>query len=152
MGFKWVVAPNQTIPQMAEAYAQAIFSATAQVAEAKAREMEVWAKANAPWQDRTGAARNGLSARVEGSRDNTTIVLSHGVDYGLWLEISNGGRYAIIAQAVDVFGASLMDDLQRMVAGGGLSGFGFSSAASRFRNLSTGRFVSRGTISNLAGS
>jgi hypothetical protein len=146
MAFKWEVAPTDVFPQMADKYTQAIFSASAQVAEAKAREMETWAKTNAPWTDRTGAARRGLSATVEGSRDNTTIVLRHGVEYGLWLEVANGGRFAIIAQAIDIFGASLMDELQRMIRSGALPGFGFASGAGRFRNLATGRFVSRGEI------
>lgn len=142
MGFKWVVAPTDVFPQMASKYTQAVFGTARNLAEQNAREMEAWAKANAPWQDRTGAARAGLHASVEGN----SIVLSHGVPYGIWLEVANGGRFAIIAQAIDVFGAKYMDELQRALAGGALSGFTFSSSASRFRSLSTGRFVSRGEI------
>jgi len=145
-GFKWDVPPEAVFPQMAQQYTQAIFQAGGRLAQQNAAEMEAWAKQNAPWQDRTGAARAGLSARVEGDGGIGTIVLSHGVDYGIWLEIANGGRYAIIAQAIDVFGAKLMDDLQSMLAGGGLAGFTFSTSASRFRSTSSGRFVSRGDI------
>lgn len=151
VGFKWIVAPNQTIPQMAEAYTRAIFQAGGRLAQQNAQEMEAWAKQNAPWQDRTGNARAGLHATVEGTGGIGTIVLSHGVPYGLWLEIANGGRYAIIAQAIDVFGAKLMDDLQRMLLGGSLPGFTFSTSASRFRNVGTGRFVSRQNIVGMLG-
>jgi hypothetical protein len=151
MGFKWDVPPDAVFPQMAQQYTQAIFQAGGRLAQQNASEMEAWAKANAPWQDRTGAARSGLHAEVVGDGGIGTIVLSHGVDYGLWLEIANGGAYAIIAQAIDVFGAKLMDDLQRLLAGGGLAGFTFSTSASRFRSTSSGRFVSRGAIQGMVG-
>lgn len=127
---------------MFDAYARAVFQTARNLAEQNAQEMEAWAKANAPWQDRTGAARQGLHATVDG----TTITLSHGVPYGLWLEVANGGRYAIIAQAIDTFGVRYMDALQRALAGGALPGFGFGGGADRFRNLATGRFVSRAEI------
>ena len=142
MGFRWIVAPSAVFPQMATNYTQAIFQTARRLADQNAREMEEWAKANAPWTDRTGAARAGLHATVEG----TNITLSHGVPHGLWLEIANGGRFAIIAQAIDVFGAKYMDELQRAVASGALTGFTFSGSASRFRNVGTGRFVSRRDI------
>lgn len=145
--FRWIVPPTAVFPQMAAQYTQAIFQASANLAEQKAQEMEAWAKQNAPWQDRTGAARAGLHATAEG----TTITLAHGVPYGIWLEVANGGRYAIIAQAIDQFGASYMGDLQRMVAGGALPGYTFSAGAARFRSLSSGRFVSRAEITGRLG-
>lgn len=151
MGFKWIVAPNQTIPQMAERYTRAVFQAGRQLAQQNAAEMEAWAKANAPWTDRTGAARAGLHATVEATGQIGTIVLSHGVDYGLWLEIANGGRFSIIAKAIDMFGPKFMQDLQRMLSSGALPGFTFSGSASRFRSLSTGRFVSRQNIVGMLG-
>lgn len=115
MAFKWIVAPNQTIPQMAEKYTQAIFQSGRRIAYDQAEEMEQYAKANAPWTDRTGDARERLHATVEETGPIGTIVLSHGVPYGLWLEISNGGRYSIIPQTIDVFGPQLMRSLQNMI-------------------------------------
>lgn len=145
--FRWVVAPTDVFPQMAEKYTQAIFQMGRAVVRERAQAMEEWAKTNAPWTDRTGAARSGLHASViEESGQIGTVVLAHGVDYGLWLEIANGGRYAIIAQAVDMFGPIIMGDLQQKLASGALPGFTFSSSAARFRSLSTGRFVSRRDI------
>lgn len=146
MGFKWTVAPTDVFPQMASKYTQAIFQSGRQLAQQNAREMEEWAKANAPWQDRTGAARQGLTATVEETGQIGTITLSHGVPYGIWLEVANQGRFAIIARAIDVFGPKFMQDLQQMLSGGALPGFTFSSSAARFRSLSTGRFVSRSDI------
>lgn len=115
MAFKWDVAPNQTLPQMTEAYTRAIFQSGRRIAYEQAEEMEQYAKANAPWTDRTGDARERLHATVEETGPIGTIVLAHGVDYGIWLEIANGGRYSIIPQTIDVFGPRVMRSLQNMI-------------------------------------
>lgn len=115
MGFKWDVAPTDVFPQMAQKYTQAIFQSGRRIAYEQAAEMEAYAKTNAPWQDRTGAARASLSATVEETGPIGTIVLSHGVDYGIWLEVANGGRFAIIAPTIDAFGPRTMRSLQNMI-------------------------------------
>ena len=67
-------------------------------------EMEASAKANAPWQDQTGNARAGLHATVGGSRGaTTTVYLMHGVHYGKYLELKNGGRFAIVGPTLVQF-------------------------------------------------
>jgi hypothetical protein len=115
MGFKWDVAPDQTIPQMTEAYTRFITVSGRNIAYEQAEAMENYAKAHAPWSDRTGDARERLHATVEETGPIGTIVLAHGVDYGLWLEIANGGRYSIIPQTIDVFGPQIMRSLQNMI-------------------------------------
>lgn len=57
---------------------------------------EAHMKQNAPWTDRSTAARDGLNAQVLVSTNGVAIVLYHTVPYGIFLEICNGGRYAII--------------------------------------------------------
>jgi len=115
MGFSWTVAPTDVFPEMAEKYTQAVFASGRRIAYERAEDMENWAKANAPWQDRTGDARERLHATVEETGPIGTIVLSHGVPYGIWLEIANGGRYAIIAPAIDMWAQVVFRDLQRMM-------------------------------------
>lgn len=115
MGFKWIVAPTDVFPQMATKYTQAIFQSGRHIAHQQAAEMEEYARSNAPWTDRTGAARQGLTATVEETGPIGTIVLSHGVSYGLWLEIRFGGRNAIIAPTIDLFGPRVMRSLQNMI-------------------------------------
>lgn len=61
------------------------------------RRAESAMRANAPWTDRTGNARNGLMAK----HDKTpmvihTLTLFHTMPYGLWLEVRWSGRFAII--------------------------------------------------------
>lgn len=55
---------------------------------------------NAPWTDRTGAARNGLRTQVEVTPLSVAIVLYHTVPYGMWLEVRWGGKYAIIEPTI----------------------------------------------------
>lgn len=117
MAFKWDVAPGDTIPQMAEKYTKTIFLSGRRVAESRAKEAEQWMKDNAPWTDRTGRARDGLSVKVlESPGVLAELVFSHDPDlsYTLWLEIANSGKYAIIAPAIDYWGVVLMRDLQRI--------------------------------------
>jgi hypothetical protein len=53
-------------------------------------------RADAPWTDRTGNARAGLRARHVESGGDHTLVLFHTMDYGVYLEVSHDGEYAII--------------------------------------------------------
>lgn len=115
MGFKWIVAPNQTIPQMTEQYTRAVFQSGRRVAHEQAAEMQQYARTNARWTDRTGAARSGLTATVEETGPIGTITLKHGVPYGLWLEVANQGRFSIIPETIDVFGPRVMRSLQNMI-------------------------------------
>jgi len=118
MGFKWDVPPTAVFPQMATNYTQAVFLTGRRVVEKRAPEAEAWMKSNAPWQDRTGKARAGLHVEVRESPGVLTeMIFSHDpdLDYTLWLEIANSGKYAIIAKAVDVWGPIIMRDLQRII-------------------------------------
>jgi len=69
--------------------------------------MEQYMKANAPWKDRTGLARDGLKAVVvhrdkDGSSD---ISLGHSMFYGIFLEDKTYGgiSYAIILPTIRYF-------------------------------------------------
>ena len=58
---------------------------------------ESYARANAPWTDRTGNARAGLSAtHVSEAMVRHTLVVYHTMPYGIYLEVRWSGRYAII--------------------------------------------------------
>lgn len=81
----------------------------AEEAQDFAAELVEYAQQNAPWQDRTGEARAGLSSEVEIENEVLNISLFHTVSYGLWLEIRWGGKYAIIIPTVEQMGARLFD-------------------------------------------
>ena len=69
----------------------------AEAMEDTAQLLEDYAKANAPWNDRTGNARRGLKGEFKRlSATEFQVELSHSVHYGVFLEFGFGGRYAII--------------------------------------------------------
>ena len=67
-----------------------------------ASQMEAWAKQNAPWTDRTGAARQRLHGEAywEDSRVVVAAVM-HQVDYGIWLELAHQRKYAILEKTIN---------------------------------------------------
>lgn len=92
------------------------------VAEYRATQAEAWMKMNAPWTDRTGAARSGLRAvAVNNAGTSIIIKLFYSVHYGIWLELKNSGRYAVLVPALRVQGQALMASLNGLFSrlGGG---------------------------------
>lgn len=76
------------------------------MAQRYAQEMEEYAKVNAPWNDQTGRAREGLYGVALRQRNGKiSIVLSYAddVDYGAYLELRWAGRYATILPTREVF-------------------------------------------------
>lgn len=79
-------------------------------------------KTKAPWTDRTGNARNGLSAKAIVGDEIDSLVLFHQVPYGIWLEVKNGGQYAVIMPTVNEIGPEIMKTLNKIMAGLGSTG------------------------------
>lgn len=86
-----------------DAYEQKIVRSAEEIAKYFAPQMETHAKANAPWTDRTGNARQSLYGWWDKQGKKVIVFISHGRDYGLWLEIRNSGRYAILWPTVEEF-------------------------------------------------
>jgi hypothetical protein len=87
-------------------------------AESIGQELLADAKSNAPWADRTGAAREGLEVEVSKEGGDIVITLGHSVEYGIWLELIQSGRFAIIMPTLEKYAA----EIHRAVAEGVLSG------------------------------
>ena len=85
-------------------------------ASTKAAELQSKMQMNRPWTDRTGMAKATLSAKVsQPSKSLVRITLAHGVDYGIWLELANGKKYAIIAPTVQEEGPRIVEDMQDLM-------------------------------------
>jgi len=65
-------------------------------------QLEGYAKTHAPWTDRTSHARQSLHGGVDIRGEQQVLYLSHGVEYGIWLENAHGGNYAIVGPTADV--------------------------------------------------
>lgn len=86
-------------------------------AATKASEIESKMKQNRPWTDRTGMAKALLTAKVSQPNNNTVrIMLAHGVDYGIWLELANEKNYAIIAPTIDEESPRIVADLDDLMS------------------------------------
>ena len=83
----------------------------------KASQIQANMKINRPWTDRTGLAKTMLSAKVSQPGGNVLrMTLSHGVDYGIWLELAHGKNYAIIAPTIREEGPRIIDDLKDLMS------------------------------------
>jgi hypothetical protein len=82
---------------------------------------ESYARTNAPWTDRTSNARNGLQAKASRAGSTHRITVSHSVPYGIFLEVRNSGKYAILRPTVDHEGPELVQTLQQLFAAMGAS-------------------------------
>lgn len=60
-----------------------------------------YAKINAPWHDISGNARNSIQAESGPVEDGYAIVLSGGMFYSVFLELSNERKYAILKPTLD---------------------------------------------------
>ena len=85
-------------------------------ADTGAIKMKSYAQNNAPWVDRTGAARGRLNSYTQDRGDIIRIVVAHGVDYGIYLELANEKKYAIIPQTIQTVGqGEIMPAFQGML-------------------------------------
>lgn len=116
MPVTWEVPPSEAFQAMTLRYGSLIHQAILHIANVRAVEIESWMKSNAAWQDRTGEARKQLITDIIDLADSAiVIILSHGVDYGVFLELSYGGRYAIITPALDEFIPKIWSDVVRVL-------------------------------------
>lgn len=80
-----------------------------------APQIESDAKRNAPWEDQTGNARNGLAARAGREGDSHYISLFHQVVYGIYLETRWSGAYSIIMPTLDAWEPRVMGELNGLL-------------------------------------
>ena len=97
-GSSWVTPPS-ALAEAFRQYGERVVAAVNALAMYLAERIQSDMRASAPWTDRTGNARSGLfSVSEQAAADVVVIYLSHGhtVDYVKWLELANGGKYAVI--------------------------------------------------------
>lgn len=82
------------------------------VMEYNANEAQSYMRTNAPWQDQTGNARQGLFAQAGKDGPHHFIVLYHTMPYGIFLEISHDAQYAIIEPTIQSQGPKVMSDIR----------------------------------------
>lgn len=116
VGIEWIKPPSE-LARAVEKYGDKVWRAVEGVANDIAKILESSAKANGPWNDRTGNARAMLKGSTDVASEMVTIYLVHGVEYGVWLETrwSFGGRYAVIWKTISSHIPTLMSKLQAIL-------------------------------------
>jgi hypothetical protein len=84
-------------------------------ADTSAKKLESSMKENRPWTDRTGAARNRLRGTASTVKNGYEIKLAHGVDYGIWLELANEKRYAIIEPTIRLESPQVIKGFEKLL-------------------------------------
>lgn len=91
--------------------------AITELCENGAQIMEDYAKSHRPWTDRTSQARIRLTGDVEHkSQPEWAITLSHGVDYGIYLEFAHEKKYAIIFPTIQMKSSEVMRSFEGLVS------------------------------------
>lgn len=91
-------------------------------AETAAQKLQDSARENARWTDRTGHARQRLTGSSYPVTEGYKLSLSHGVDYGIWLELANEKKYSIIPETIEYVGTfEIMPGFEKLMEklGGG---------------------------------
>lgn len=87
------------------------------ISQTMALKIQQWAQENRAWTDRTGQARQTLNCKayLEGAH-HVVISMRHGVDYGIWLELCNNKRYAILEKAIEAKKSEVFEAWRSFIA------------------------------------
>lgn len=80
-----------------------------------APQMETYAKENRKWLDRTGHARQGLDGQAFMEKGGVGCRIYHRVDYANWLEIIQGGKFAILEETRNQFAGPFFDVIMNRI-------------------------------------
>ena len=87
-------------------------------AETEAKVLEEDAKQRAPWTNRTGQARQRLTAYVTELQPGVCeITIAHGVDYGIYLELAHEKRFATIMPTIQRNSQAVMSGFKILIGG-----------------------------------
>ncbi len=81
-----------------------------------AQQVQSYAQDNAPWEDRTGDARSGLTTEVNNEDGVIILTLFHTVEYGIWLETIQNGNFAVIMPTLESQGPAILRETEARIA------------------------------------
>ena len=117
---KWSVPPNviaEAIEKNARVFRETLDANMSEVAGMG----EAFAKANHIWQNRTGQAE--ATFQVVAENGGLRLIASHGVPYGIYLEFSNGGVYAVIPMVMSFMTPLVQEAMQDSLAAASFGGW-----------------------------
>lgn len=85
-------------------------------ADSSAKKLESYAKRNARWKNHTGDARRRMKGDVLQVSGGYKLRLAHGVNYGIFLEMANERKFAIIEETIERVGSEeIMPGLKNLM-------------------------------------
>lgn len=115
MSFKMDFA-NSTLNKNLDKMSTKLNAALLMYSTTKAKQLEAKMKMNRPWTDRTGMAKALLNTSIsQRSLGTVRITLSHGVEYGIWLELANEKNYAVIEPTIKEESPKIINDLKGLM-------------------------------------
>lgn len=118
MSFEWLPgqSPGQVFGANIDRFVKQLENGIILVFELYAPQIEGDMKENAPWTDRSGNARQTLKVFWYKPEDGVlALVAKQQMDYGLWLELKNGGRFAIVLPTLEQYYGQVWGDIRDMV-------------------------------------
>ncbi|WP_250673536.1 hypothetical protein LZ906_007840 [Paraclostridium ghonii] len=79
-----------------------------------AKEMESYAKSHIPWNDKDSDAKDKITGQSQNLGNKVRCSISHGVDYGIYLEMCNEGKYSILKPTIDAVGPKAVKGLEKI--------------------------------------
>jgi len=80
-----------------------------------AAQMEAYAKQNAPWEDQSTHARQGLFGEVLEEDGKLKLRIAHTMEYGVYLELSRKGRRPILEPTAQKFAPEFFDAAKELL-------------------------------------
>lgn len=84
-------------------------------ADTISKKMEAHAKSNYKWIPRTGLAHQSINSTWRWIGDIARVELSHGASYGIYLELCNEKRYAIVKPTIDLISPQAIKGLANIL-------------------------------------
>lgn len=112
----WTRSPSG-IAQAIRLRSAAVQQGVGALAQSHAKRGEATMRSEAPWQDRTGNARQGLFGEAETSPTGATITLGHTMFYGPFLELgtSHMKPYPVVVPVTTRTAAEFTEDAAELV-------------------------------------
>ncbi len=112
-------SPEDVFREFFDDFLNEVDEALLEIFTKRKAEVRNYAKANAPWKDRTANARKGLFSAVEHiPRQSISISIEHGaaIDYAIYLETRWAGRWAILLPTISYFHPRIMADVRKVLS------------------------------------
>lgn len=112
MGFR--IDPIAALKGTSEAQLRMMF-AVEKYGQAAAAKLEAKAKADAPWTDRTGLARQTITGVSDWVGEGLRVGIAGNMHYSTYLEFKNDGRFAVLWPTLNGMSAEILQGMANLI-------------------------------------